>query len=602
MKIYELPDALSNKIAAGEVVERPASVVKELVENSIDAESTWIKVEVKEAGLESIKVVDNGRGMDEEDISKAFLRHATSKIKNEIDLFHVKTLGFRGEALASIASVSKLTIKSSEGNHAGTSLYIEGGTIKQTTKTDARQGTEIKVDELFYNTPARLKYMKTIHTELGHITETMYRLAMAHPDIRFEVVHNDKVLLQTTGDGDLLHVLAKIYGMSIVRKMLKIEAESLDFKLTGFVAKPEITRASRNYMSVIINGRYIKSIAINQAILRAYHTLLPIGRLPLTVLNIEMDPILIDVNVHPTKLEVRFSKEKELIELVEKTIRDVFRNTALIPSLESKEPVQDNPPKQSEQPSFELNRSDFVKVNETNTNPNIPEHVAYEEVEDSIEVADLAHIEKSEPAHDMNIHEHTADRIPPLYPIGQLQGTYIMAQNENGLYMIDQHAAQERIKYEYFKEKLGQTDKTLQELLIPITFEFTSREMDCIEQHKEELESVGIFFEHFGQKACIVRSQPTWFPKNQEAEIIREIVDTVLNEKAISIQKIREDAAILMSCKRSIKANHYLNLEDMNILLDDLRKTVDPFTCPHGRPIIVHFSTYELEKMFKRIM
>src|SRR5699024_788595 len=235
-------------------------------------------------------------------------------------------------------------------------------------------------------------------------------------------------------------------------------------------------RASRNYMSVIINGRYIKSIAINQAILRAYHTLLPIGRLPLTVLNIEMDPILIDVNVHPTKLEVRFSKEKELIELVEKTIRDVFRNTALIPSLESKEPVQDNPPKQSEQPSFELNRSDFVKVNETNTNPNIQEHVAYEEVEDSIEVADFAHIEKS---------EHTTDRIPPLYPIRQLQGTYIMAQNENGLYMIDQHAAQERIKYEFFKEKLGQTDKTLQELLIPITFEFTSREMDCIEQHKE---------------------------------------------------------------------------------------------------------------------
>ena len=602
MKIYELPDALSNKIAAGEVVERPASVVKELVENSIDANSTWIKVEIKEAGLESIKVIDNGRGMDEEDVKKAFLRHATSKIKNEIDLFHVKTLGFRGEALASIASVSKLSVKSSEGNAAGTSLFIEGGAMKQSNKTDARQGTEIKVDELFYNTPARLKYMKTIHTELGHITETMYRLAMAHPEIRFEVVHNEKVLLQTTGDGDLLHVLAKIYGMSVVRKMLKIEAESLDFKLTGFVAKPEITRASRNYMSVIINGRYIKSIALNKAILRAYHTLLPIGRSPLTVLNIEMDPILIDVNVHPTKLEVRFSKEKELIELVEKTIRDTFRNTALIPSLESKEPPKDYQAKPSEQTTFELNRPGFDKINETQTNSSIAELAAYEDVEDSLEVTDLVDLEESQAKPEFVTNDNSAKRIPPLYPIGQLQGTYIMAQNENGLYMIDQHAAQERIKYEFFKEKLGQTEKELQELLIPITFEFTTREMSCIEQNKEELESVGIFFERFGQKACIVRSQPTWFPKNQEEEIIREIVDTVLNETKIDIQKIREDAAILMSCKRSIKANHYLNTEDMNILLDDLRGTVDPFTCPHGRPIIVHFSTYELEKMFKRIM
>jgi len=286
MRIYQLPDQLANKIAAGEVVERPASVVKELVENSIDAGSRTIHIELDEAGLQRIFIRDDGIGMGEEDAERAFLRHATSKIKNEHDLFRVKTLGFRGEALASIASVSRLKVATSEGSEAGIELEFEGGTLKAKKKTAARKGTEISVESLFFNTPARLKYMKTLHTELGHITDLLNRLAMSHPEVRFKALHNGKMLFQTSGDGNLLHVAANIYGMGIARQMIEVNAESLDFKLHGFIAKPEVTRASKSYMSTIVNGRYIRSYALNQAILRAYHTLLPIGRSPIAILSI----------------------------------------------------------------------------------------------------------------------------------------------------------------------------------------------------------------------------------------------------------------------------------------------------------------------------
>lgn len=621
MKIYQLPDILANKIAAGEVVERPASVVKELVENSIDAGSTWIKIEIEEAGMKRIRVLDNGEGMAEADVERAFLRHATSKIRNETDLFHVRTLGFRGEALASIASVSRLTVKTSDGTAAGTSLYLEGGEVKKRQKCEARSGTDMLVEDLFFNTPARLKYMKTIHTELGHITDLLYRLGLSHPEIRFEATHNGKQLFRTAGDGDQLHVIASIYGMSIAKKMLPIEAESLDFSLRGYVAKPEVTRASKSYMSTLVNGRYVRSFAVNQAILRAYHTLLPIGRAPIAVLSIEMDPILLDVNVHPTKLEVRFSKEKELIELVEETIRNRFKQAILIPEIEQK-PKRETV---SQQSAFQFNTT-FEQAPPSSMHvkedlfvpPAMPEQehkkdISFSEDETPHELAEKMQTETREngsmgPVSSLDdmpesaTEEREAKRVPPLYPIGQLQGTYIMAQNENGLYMIDQHAAQERIKYEYFKRKLGAPSNELQELLLPITFEFTAEEALHLEENMEELRSAGLFLEPFGEKTYVIRSHPVWFPKNFEEETIREIVDLVIGGSKIDIEKFRDAAAALMSCKRSIKANHYLNHEDMEILLNDLRKTSDPFTCPHGRPIIVHFSTYEIEKMFKRVM
>lgn len=632
MRIIQMPDSLANKIAAGEVVERPASVVKELVENSIDANSTWVKVEIKEAGLQVIKVTDNGDGMLEEDCETAFLRHATSKIKNETDLFHVRTLGFRGEALASIASVSKLTVQTSTGEHAGTRITLEGGKLIDKQKSAARKGTEITVSELFFNTPARLKYMKTIHTELGHITDLLNRLALSHPEIRFDVTHNGKNIFKTAGTGDVLQVISQVYGMNVAKHMLPVKHETLDFSISGFIAKPEVTRSSRNYMSTIINGRYIKSVALNKAIIQGYHTLLPIGRSPIVVLSIQMDPILVDVNVHPTKLEVRFSKDKELFQAIDQTIKDTFRGATLIPEMERKsvpksksiqhsfdftpsrsaleqwnypagvrEPVVENISSKGLNEAAREQESDHIEYTDNEMELTAVERASeFQQVKDYIDRNRCTDTGKNIVEQEKN--EKIEPRVPIMYPIGQLQGTYILAQNENGLYMIDQHAAQERVKYEFFKQKLGQPMNNLQQLLIPLTFEFSKEEAIWVEAYKETLQAAGLFFEPFGQQTYVIRSHPSWFPAGQEEAIIREMVEQLMKDEKIDVEKIREEAAILMSCKRSIKANHYLNDEEMTQLLEHLRQTTDPFTCPHGRPIIVHFSTYELEKMFKRVM
>ena len=589
MKIRQLSESLANKIAAGEVVERPASVVKELVENSIDANSSWIKVEIEEAGLKLIRVTDNGEGMEEVDVKQSFLRHATSKIKYDADLFHIKSLGFRGEALASISSVSKLTIKTSTGVEAGTKIFINGGHVEEISKSDARQGTEITAEQLFFNTPARLKYMKTIYTELGHITDLVNRYAFAHPNIRFEVIHNQKNIFKSPGTNQLLQVIANVYGNSVARNMIKLEVSNKDFTVEGFICKPEVTRSSRNFITLIINGRYIKNQALTQAILRAYHTLLPIHRNPIVVLSIQMDPILVDVNVHPTKLEVRFSKEKELIKLVETAIKNTFKQLTLIPTIEQKEKRVIPKTVQMDAEQFQKDVYDFSPVESE------PEGFSIIKPDDEYQVI----FEKSESIETGSIREN---RIPPLYPIGQLQGTYILAQNELGFYMIDQHAAQERIKYEYFRDKLANTDNELQSLLLPVTFEFTNEELSFIKENQSILEDIGLFFEAFGHRTLAIRNIPTWFPDGKEDEIIRDMVEQIIKDSTISVKNIREDVAILMSCKRSIKANHHLDMTEMNRLLTDLKSCEEPFTCPHGRPVIVHFTTYEIEKMFKRIM
>ncbi|QGH34615.1 DNA mismatch repair endonuclease MutL [Gracilibacillus salitolerans] len=613
MQINELPDYLANKIAAGEVVERPASVVKELVENSVDANSSWIKIEIKEAGLQEIKITDDGNGIPHDQCKKAFLRHATSKIKSENDLFHVRTLGFRGEALASIAAVSRLEIKTSTGTEAGTRLVLEGGHIKEEGRSDARQGTEITVQDIFFNTPARLKYLKTVHTELGHITDIINRMAFSHSDIRFELTHNEKRIFQTTGKGDLRQIAASVYGMSVAKQMIPVHTRTLDYEINGYIAKPEVNRASRNYITTIVNGRFIKSIGLARAITNGFHTFLPIGRQPVVVLNITMDPYLIDVNVHPTKLEVRFSKEKELFEAVSQMIKDTFHQQTLIPSGQKKSKPKDK----SEQPQFEFDRHQPIErqskkeslLQETTQGPldDIEIIRETEHVGSSITMEKNEH-NSNDFDEDMEIQNKQeevvkdANRVPVMYPIGQHHGTYILAQNDEGLYIIDQHAAQERIKYEYYRDKIGEVEGHVQDLLVPLTFEFTQQEALFIEQYKEELQKVGLFFDTFGQNAYIVRSHPYWFPKDEEAEIIRDMVDQLIQEKQVNLHKLREEAAILMSCKRSIKANHYLNMDDMQRLLDDLRKCEEPFTCPHGRPIIIQFTKYEMEKMFKRIM
>ncbi|MCA0988126.1 DNA mismatch repair endonuclease MutL [Guptibacillus algicola] len=629
-KIVQLDDQLSNKIAAGEVVERPASVVKELVENAIDAESSEIRVEIEEGGLSKIRIVDNGTGMDEEDCKLAFFRHATSKIRNERDLFHIETLGFRGEALPSIAAVSHLELKTSTGESAGTYVKIEAGEVAQFTATDSRKGTELTISGLFYNTPARLKHMKTVHTELANVADVVNRQAMAHPEIAFRFFHNGKKLLSTNGSGDLLQVIAAIYGYNTARKMLPLRTETIDFNVTGYVAKPELTRASRQYISLVINGRYIKNYPISKGIQQGYHTLLPIGRYPIVVLHIKMNPTLIDVNVHPSKLEARISKEQELAKAIEDAITGIFKKTELIPE----QPTFRQKEKESEQPSFSFQHAKRQEVSETDPkeDPTQNEETPAQHQQVSREEPKRFHEPTFEPfsvkeeltgstypspgstiaaketdelelAIDFVKEKNLEDsRIPPLYPIGQMHGTYILAQNENGLYIIDQHAAQERIKYEFFREKVGEIDPEVQELLVPITLEYTSSEAAILDDRIEDLATVGVFLESFGRNSYLVSSHPVWFPNGAEQETIEELVQEVIDNRSIDVKKLREEAAIMMSCKKSIKANRHLRDDEVFTLLETLRKAIDPYTCPHGRPIIIHYSTYEMEKMFKRVM
>lgn len=617
-KIIQLDDALANKIAAGEVVERPASVVKELVENAIDAGSTVIEIEIEEAGLAKIRITDNGDGIEESDVLTAFQRHATSKIKNENDLFRIRTLGFRGEALPSIASVSRLEMKTSTGEEAGNRLVIEGGKLEVFEKASSRKGTDITVSDLFYNTPARLKYMKTIHTELGNITDVVNRIALSHPEISFRLIHNERKLLQTNGNGDVRQVLAAIYGMSIVKMLVPIELESLDFKVSGYISLPEVTRASRNYITTMINGRFIKNYALARAIQEGYHTLLPIGRYPVVLLNIEMDPILVDVNVHPSKMEVRLSKEQELNELVTSTIKSSFKTKTLIPSGITTVKLEKS---KSEQTALVLDEKPIIK-REVNNLPlkqsfvNEPEREFTAHIEKSSGISPYYKVdnevpndvtmenfsEEAEIVEEIQVYDKTEPRVPILYPIGQMHGTYILAQNDQGLYIIDQHAAQERIKYEYFREKVGQVKNELQELLVPLTFEYSTDDYIKIVEYKSELERVGIFFEEFGHNSFIIRAHPQWFLKGEEKEIIEEMIEQLLDMKKVDVKKLREEAAIMMSCKASIKANQHLRQDEIQALLNDLRNSSDPFTCPHGRPIIIHYSTYEMEKMFKRVM
>lgn len=643
-KIKELETSLANKIAAGEVVERPSSVVKELLENAIDAQATEINIEVEQSGVSSIRVVDNGTGIAQEDLGLVFHRHATSKIVADDDLFHIRTLGFRGEALASISSVAKVTLKTCTDNENGHEIYAENGKIIHQKPAKAKKGTDIQVDSLFYNTPARLKYIKSLYTELGKITDIVNRMAMSHPEIRISLVSDGKKLLSTNGSGRTNEVMAEIYGMKVAKDLVHISGDTSDYHLEGFVAKPEHSRSNKHYISIFINGRYIKNFVLNKAILEGYHTLLTIGRFPICYINIQMDPILVDVNVHPTKLEVRLSKEDQLYDLIVTKIREAFKDKILIPQndlnhaskknkvLETFEQQKINFEKQQSQigetsapyvhdqkdknHDVESHKNNLDSTSSTNNESTEVSNELHNHIDDSYLQSQkevLFDMEQNtsneyeisnQQSNDIKgtVSQTPHRRVPYMEIVGQVHGTYIIAQNENGMFMIDQHAAQERIKYEYFREKIGEVTNEVQNLLIPLTFHFSKDEQMIIDQYKDELDKVGVHLEHFGGHDYIVNSYPVWFPKEEAEEIIEDMIELVLKHKSVDVKKIREDAAIMMSCKKSIKANHYLKNNEMADLIDQLREAEDPFTCPHGRPIIINFSNYELEKLFKRVM
>ncbi len=635
--ISKLDESLANKIAAGEVVERPASVVKELIENALDAGAASIRIDVEEGGLKSIRVIDDGSGIAPEDCRIAFERHATSKIHSNTDLFHINTLGFRGEALPSIAAVSLLELNTSDGKHAGTHLALQGGHVIAAGHTQSRKGTEVTVGQLFYNTPARLKYLKSIHTELGKITDTTNRAALSHPSVRFTLTHDGKTIFRTNGSGRSADVLAAVYGIRTAKAGVPFSGDSLDFHVEGIAVHPQISRAGRQYVYIFINGRYIRNYPIFNSIMEGYHTLLMVGRYPICVLYIKMDPSLVDVNVHPAKLEARISKEKDLCELITQTIREAFHKQRLIPAVDTKTTRRDHPQARQQSmdftPDVAIGPDPTVKyttydAEQSAGNGSKAEKIAgvhFSENESEQARRPVSGEELREPAGTMNS-ELSADepaesaapagkqsdeasgdetdrrRMPRLYPIGQMHGTYIFAQNEDGLYIIDQHAAQERINYEYYSRKLAQPTRQLQELLVPMTFDFTDAEYETVSEYKDYLKSIGLDFEPFGRRTWIIRAYPTWMPKGRESQMIGDIIQQLIDTGKVSIGKLRDSLAKMMSCKRAIKANHHLRPDEIQALLDALSRARDPFTCPHGRPVLVHFTPYEMEKMFKRVL
>ena len=705
-KINILSAELSNKIAAGEVVERPSSVVKELVENSIDAGSTNIKVIIKEFGIQQIRIIDNGSGISNDDLARAFLRHATSKISADYDLFHIETLGFRGEALASISSVSKVVIKSCAGEAQGKMLVLEGGKVVSEEYYAPIKGTDLSVENLFYNTPARLKYLRNPHTEQANITNIIHKFALSYPNVAFELHVDGKITFKTYGDGDVHKILSKIYNMGVARNMIEFSGNNDDYKVFGYISVPEETRASKNYINIFINGRYIKNYGIQNAIIDAYGTLLMINRYPLCVINIEMDPILLDVNVHPTKQEVRLSKEAELIRLIKEVIAERLSNYTYIPqgmnnvltkkekakiekinfldeldnkfgdvedeinfSEERKEPEEDVEVERSFSDNQEESTSRVVQEDEflfggdllTNsgeektsvhskentfnqrsktqkiksdlpdlsysshprdnrnkfgdkpTKKEIENFMNFSKKEDNSSyddrtekvvsnvVKDDSHFNEIKDAKIVQDDDTKVRTLPDLKVLAQIFKTYILSEADNKLFLIDQHAAAERYNYEKLQREFIERKNYKKQMLIPLMFDFSVEEAAEVRNNLEKFEELGIVFEEFGDNSYVVREFPGWIEEDEE-QMIKIIVEKVLRNNNITFNELRNDAIAMASCKMSIKANQVLTDVEMNKVISDLYECKNPFTCPHGRPIITKMEKKDLEKMFKRIV
>ena len=705
-KINILSAELSNKIAAGEVVERPSSVVKELVENSIDAGSTNIKIIIKEFGIQQIRIIDNGSGISNDDLARAFLRHATSKISADYDLFHIETLGFRGEALASISSVSKVTIKSCAGEAQGKMLVLEGGKVVSEEYYAPIKGTDLSVENLFYNTPARLKYLRNPHTEQANITNIIHKFALSYPNVAFELHVDGKITFKTYGDGDVHKILSKIYNMGVARNMIEFSGNNDDYKVFGYISVPEETRASKNYINIFINGRYIKNYGIQNAIIDAYGTLLMINRYPLCVINIEMDPILLDVNVHPTKQEVRLSKEAELIRLIKEVIAERLSNYTYIPQgmnnvltkkekakiekinfldeldnkfgneededsflekfdevqssadgdsifiNEQKEPTshviredeflfggdlltnsgEEKTPVQTKENTFNQRsktqriKSDLPDLsysshprdnrNKYSDKPTKKEienfmnfskkendasyDISAEEVISNV-VKDDSHFNEIKDVKIVQDDDTKVRTLPDLKVLAQIFKTYILSEADNKLFLIDQHAAAERYNYEKLQREFIERKNYKKQMLIPLMFDFSVEEAVEVRNNLEKFEELGIVFEEFGDNSYVVREFPGWIEKDEE-QMIKIIVEKVLRNNNITFNELRNDAIAMASCKMSIKANQVLTDVEMNKVISDLYECKNPFTCPHGRPIITKMEKKDLEKMFKRIV
>lgn len=613
MAIIKVMDShLANMIAAGEVIERPSSVVKELVENSLDANSKHIEVFIYEAGRKQIIVKDDGCGMCKEDAILAFKRHASSKLYNERDLFKIKTMGFRGEALPSISSVSKVTMTTSNGEDVGTKITIQDSEMK-VEECSSRKGTQFVIEELFYNTPVRLKFLKTDITENANTIEVMQRLALSRPDVSFDFYIDNRLIFKTTGRGDLLEVISRIYSPDVARKMIKVSYGNYEFQISGYIGKPELNKSNRYFMITILNSRSVYLPKVQKAIMEAYSDFIFNSRYPFVVLKIDVEHTLVDVNVHPSKREVRLSNEERITDAVYQIIKDellekkpltessLFKSNDL--KLSDSSPVDQQKVNETISLLFdeeegkeekEIIRPTILKEipNQINQIDEIEfdENIIQEKLENNI-------VEKQN-----NIAENinqSSIKMPTLIPLCQIHDTYIVAQGEDGFYLIDQHAAQERVNYEKLNKELNQNIK-VSDLLVPMIININSSDMIKLQDKIPLLKSIGITIEPFGLNTLKISSIPLFIKERNEEEYIEELISQVISKDKIDLPKLRKHVISTFACKMSIKANHRLSIREMQDVINSLFACENPTCCPHGRPTIVHFSKYDIEKMFKR--
>lgn len=586
-KIKVMSENLANKIAAGEVVEKCASVVKELVENSIDAGSTSIRIDLQEGGLTEIKITDDGVGMEKEDALLAFQRHATSKLTREDDLFFINTLGFRGEALPSIASVAEADLVTCASD-VGTHIRIKGGKLEINEPSDARKGTIITISNLFFNTPARLKYLKSEQYELANTVSFIEKLAFSYPEIKFELTNNGKTIVKTSGSNNLLKTIHEIYGLNVSSNMIEVKGSTDDYDMEGYICKPEVLKSNRNHMITIVNGRVVKNNDLNRAINDAYYTYKPDIKFPIVVLKFETDPTLIDVNIHPTKQDIKLSKTEELYKMIVDTIKSKLYQELLIPKAIKEESTNISLP-------TNMIKNDIINekiVDET------PKETFQTELDFSIKEQEFEYETETK---DLVINKELKELV--LYPVGLALGTYIIAQNEEGVYLIDQHAAQERINYDKYLKALKEEKTSTIAPLFPINVELNSSDFLTIKENINVLTDMGFVIEEFGYNTFTIKEHPTWLKAGYEEESIRKIIDQIISiGSRFDRVKFNEHIAITLACKMSIKANTRISQEAQEEILRELVNTDNPYNCPHGRPTIIKFTIYDLEKMFKRAM
>ena len=680
--IQIMDETLSNKIAAGEVVERPKSIVKELVENAIDAGGTYIKISIENSGISLISVEDNGKGMQKEDAMLSFLRHATSKIFSENDLFQIHSLGFRGEALAAIASVSDIKMYTGQAHAPSTYIHIKGGELLETEVQDERIGTKMVVTNLFYNTPARLKHLRSIQTEYMHTLEYLQKMAMTRTDIRFEFVSDGRPVFKTFGTGKLPETLVMIYGEKVAPMLMPLKLQDDDFKVTGYITKPQAQRSNQRVLNLSINGRSVRHYGISRAIVAGYSTLIPKGMYPIVALDITVDTQLVDVNVHPAKLEVRLSQERQLEELIKRGIQQklvesnlIFQDTQVPRRVQNSEQMgihlanQNNAVEEStarkinyptmlqpdgddvtnrgehqhartqltsaEQQSVRNIYQSYERTTENRQQLPIregqgqPEYantstVESNNVEDVSTQSDMHPMDESfgRPAQEvignvsgaaelvpttdaapiLNAAPTVVEILRELDVIGQFDATYILAQRATSLYLIDQHAAQERIKYEEHMHAVRNMETiTVQELLFPLPIRLDAKEMAAVKDFAAELDRAGVFIEEFGGQDIRVNAVPSWINKKDIENYVRKSVEVLVEHNAVDSALVREKELIMLSCKYSIKAHDVLNKAEMEQLIYRLSEMETPFTCPHGRPIIIEHTKYEVERWFKRV-